>query len=73
MNFLIKLLLLEATTASTMRAAYKKGLSGFISKWKSLNEHSLKPDTDLAGIDQIIDELDELIEETKSKIKTLKK
>lgn len=63
----------EATTASTMRAAYKKGLSGFISKWKSLNEHSLKPDTDLAGIDQIIDELDELIEETKSKIKTLKK
>ena len=63
----------EATTASTMRAAYKKGLSGFISKWKSLNEHSLKPDTDLAGIDQIVDELDELIKETKSKIKTLKK
>jgi hypothetical protein len=63
----------EATTASTMRAAYKKGLNGFISKWKSLNEHSLKADTDLAGIDQIIDELDELIKETKSKIKTLKK
>ena len=63
----------ESTTASTMRAAYKKGLSGIISKWKSLNEHSLKPDTDLAGIDQIVDELDELIKETKSKIKTLKK
>ena len=63
----------EATTQTTMRAAFKKGLNGFIPRWKSLIEHSLKPDTDIEGIEETIDELDELLKETKVMIKALKK
>ena len=63
----------EATTANTMRGAFKNRWTQTNSKLDSLIEHSLKIDSDLNGIDEVLNKTISLVEEAKARIRSLKR
>ncbi len=66
--FIIK----ERATMDSMQESYKKGLKEILSKWNNLNTLSLDPDTNTEGLDDVFDDIENMLNDSRSRVDQLK-
>lgn len=66
--FIIK----ERATMDSMQESYKKGLKEILSKWNNLNTLSLDPDTNTDGLDEVFDGIENMLNDSRSRVDQLK-
>lgn len=65
--------LVKATaTNSSLRESYKTGLRQILSKWENLNNLSLNDDSNLEDIENLFNDVDEILKNSRAKASTLK-
>lgn len=62
----------ETATNQSMRNSYQNGIRQVLSKWRDLNNLSLNSDSNLDSIEDILNDLDEILKNTKKSVKSLK-
>ena len=72
-NYLDKVFILrERATMDSLSESYKKGVKEILSKLNNLNNLSLNPDSNIEGLDKIFDELQDTLNESRSKVDQIK-
>ena len=66
--FIIK----ERATMDSMQESYKKGLKEILSKWNNLNTLSLDPDTNTEGLDEVFNDIENILNDSRSRVDQLK-
>ena len=66
--FIIK----ERSTMASMQESYKKGLKEILSKWNNLNSLSLDPDTNTQGLDEIFDDIENILNDSRLRVDRLR-
>jgi hypothetical protein len=66
------ILVKETSTNESMRNSYQNGIRSVLSKWRDLNNLSLNSDSNLDSIEDILDDLDNMLANTKKSVKSLK-
>ena len=62
----------ERATMDSMQESYKKGLKEILSKWNNLNTLSLDPDTNTEGLDEVFDDIENMLNDSRSRVDQLK-
>lgn len=72
-NYLTKVdVLKEIATSSSMRDGFARGLRQLHSKLHNLKEHTLNPDSNLDGVEDLIQDIENSIKNVKEKIQSFK-
>lgn len=66
--FIIK----ERSAMASLQESYKKGLKEILSKWNNLNNLSLDPDTNTENLDEIFDDIEKILNDSRSRVNQLR-
>jgi len=62
----------ERATMDSMQEAYKKGLKEILSKWNNLNNLTLDPDTNIEGLNDVFDDIENILNDSRSRVEKLR-